>query len=80
MAYTMQDGLKPRWMGLGHTQISGQWMMKSKRQDTHKHAQCKGSKPRAQDTTFQEHGKDGTWKTMAYISALEWHTKWSRIM
>ena len=25
MAYSMQNGLKPKWMGLSHTQISGQW-------------------------------------------------------
>ena len=25
MAYTMLDGLKPRWMDLDHTQISGQY-------------------------------------------------------
>ena len=80
MACAMLNGLKPRWIGLSHVQLSGQWMMKSKQQDTHKHAQCKGSKPMAQDTTLQEHGKDEIWHTMTHIPALKWHTKRLRIM
>ena len=71
MAYTMQDGLKLKRMGLNHTQISGQYMMKMKQQLTCNHVQMQGTKPKAQSATPPKHGKHEIWHTITYFPALK---------
>ena len=79
MAYSMLNGLKPRWIGLSHAQLSGHWD-ELKTRNT-KHA-CTMHWPiqEAQEHNSQECSKSDKCASVKTLSALKLSKKWCQII